>query len=276
MPRRRTLPRPHPRRRTSPQHRASSMLPSRLHRRCAAPPPPRAISEILVPSSAPRVRARSRAAARYSARTRHAPERPRLDAVGAHRGLRKRDQRHQGEAERAGLVIELHRRRAPCGAGGRGPAARGQGTRRQGCRQGQRRQVVLEHHLENPLAAGRRQRGRDRARHLQDGDDPARHRHAAADAGNRTFERSARQHAVSRRQRCQTGRACADTPAPSMTSPTPIGKQSLNKAAPAETTASVAIPQTAASAAADIDFRQRHHRRDPERQEGRDGAGAAG
>jgi localization factor PodJL len=37
-------------------------------------------------------------------------------------------------------------------------------------------------------------------------------------------------------------------PAPSMTSPTPIGKQSLNNAAPADATASVAIPQAAASA----------------------------
>jgi localization factor PodJL len=38
-------------------------------------------------------------------------------------------------------------------------------------------------------------------------------------------------------------------PAPSMTSPTPIGKQSLNNAAPSDATASVTIPQTAASAA---------------------------
>ena len=38
-------------------------------------------------------------------------------------------------------------------------------------------------------------------------------------------------------------------PAPSMTSPTPIGKQSFNNAAPADGTASVAIPQTTASAA---------------------------
>jgi localization factor PodJL len=37
-------------------------------------------------------------------------------------------------------------------------------------------------------------------------------------------------------------------PAPSMTSPTPIGKQSLNNAAPSDTTASVAIPQGTASA----------------------------
>jgi localization factor PodJL len=36
--------------------------------------------------------------------------------------------------------------------------------------------------------------------------------------------------------------------APSMTTPTPIGKQSLNNAAPADATASVAIPQAAASA----------------------------
>jgi localization factor PodJL len=37
-------------------------------------------------------------------------------------------------------------------------------------------------------------------------------------------------------------------PAPSMTSPTPIGKQSLNNAAPADATPSVAIPQATASA----------------------------
>ena len=43
---------------------------------------------------------------------------------------------------------------------------------------------ALDHHLQDPLAAGRRQRGRDRARHLQDGDDAARHRQRAADAGD--------------------------------------------------------------------------------------------
>ena len=193
-----------------PRHRAISMPPSRLRRLA---PPPAAAGDQRNPGAelgAAR-RARSRAAARYPARARHPPERPRLHAVGAHRRVRKRDQRHQGEAERAGLVVELHRRRAPCGAGRRGPAARGQGTRRQGRRQGQGRQGVLEHHLENPLAAGRRERGRDRARHLQDGDDLARHRHAAADAGNGTFERSAREHAVARRQRRQAGRACAES-----------------------------------------------------------------
>ena len=43
-----------------------------------------------------------------------------------------------------------------------------------------RRQGTLDHHLQDPLAAGRRERGRDRARHLQDGDDAARQRQRAA------------------------------------------------------------------------------------------------
>ncbi|MGY2902871.1 outer membrane murein-binding lipoprotein Lpp [Bradyrhizobium sp. URHC0002] len=64
-----------------------------------------------------------------------------------------------------------------------GSEGQGQG---QGRRQGQGgRQGRLDRYLQDPLAAGRRERGRDRARHVQDGDDAARHRQrpAAADDG---------------------------------------------------------------------------------------------
>ena len=58
-------------------------------------------------------------------------------------------------------------------------------------RQGQgRTQDPLDHHLQDPLAAGRRERGRDRARHLQDGDDAARQRQRAANAADGKFESS--------------------------------------------------------------------------------------
>ena len=51
---------------------------------------------------------------------------------------------------------------------------------------------AVQHDLQNPLAAGRRECGRDRARHLQDGDDAARHRQHAADAGHRKLDRTSR------------------------------------------------------------------------------------
>ena len=51
-------------------------------------------------------------------------------------------------------------------------------------------QGAVDHHLQDPLAAGRRERGRDRARHLQDGDDAARPGNRAADAGDGEFDRA--------------------------------------------------------------------------------------
>ena len=51
---------------------------------------------------------------------------------------------------------------------------------------------TLEHFLQDPLAAGRRERGRDRARHVQDGDDAARHRQRAATADDGTAQRAGR------------------------------------------------------------------------------------
>jgi hypothetical protein len=54
------------------------------------------------------------------------------------------------------------------------------------------RQEPLGYLLQDPLAAGRRQRGRDRARHFQDGDDAARHRQRAASADDGTAQRAGR------------------------------------------------------------------------------------
>ena len=66
-------------------HAAEPVAPVAPLAPAAPPPPPLAISEIRGPEPGATRRTRSCAAARYPARTRHPPERPRLDAVGAHR-----------------------------------------------------------------------------------------------------------------------------------------------------------------------------------------------
>ena len=105
---------------------------------------------------------------------------------------------------------------------------------------------IIDDHLEDSLAAGRRERGRDRARHVQDGDDAARRRQRAAAPGRGEFERSARR--LNRPRRRHAPRPAPA--APSMTSPTPIGRQSFNdRRTDADGSASVAIPQPAAPAA---------------------------
>ena len=73
----------------------------------------------------------------------------------------------------------------PAEKSGRGPFKSAAGGKAQGSEQG-----AFDHHLQDPLAAGRRERGRDRARHLQDGDDAARQRHRPADAGDGEFDRA--------------------------------------------------------------------------------------
>ena len=171
----------------------------------AAPMPPRAISEILEPHAAPPRAAiapelppdhplepGTRPAARMSS-----PSERIAASESAISEIR-------GRPEGAGQFIELHRRRAPRRAGRRRRAA---STRRPDARQPRPRQgqpraatrprrdgndSALEHHLQDPLAAGRRERGRDRARHLQDGDDAARHRQRAADAADGKFGRAGR------------------------------------------------------------------------------------
>ena len=271
------------RRRISSPRRANSMRPNRSpacrRRSCRLlpplPPPPLAISEILVPTAAPRPRSRPICRPIIRSSPARVPAPPRL-AVGAHRRVRKRDQRNPRRAERAGVVVELHRRRAPRRAGGGRPAATRAGKakadkakareRDQGRRQG-----ALDHHLQDPLAAGRRERGRDRARHLQDGDEPARRRQPPPQIPG--LERSADQPApLPPADSGAKAPAPEQRPAPSMTSPTPIGRQSQNNAAPAppDASATVEIPQAPATACADL--RQRHHRLDPERDRAGKGA----
>ena len=117
-------------------------------------------------------------------------------------------------------------------------AAKAKG-RRQG--QGATTRTPLDHHLQDPLAAGRRKRGRDRARHLQDGDDAARHRQRAANAGDGKFVEPA---APAQAPAENTAKPAVPAPAaPSMISPTPIGRQSNNTSAPNTLdSAQVAIP----------------------------------
>ena len=160
----------------------------------APPQPPRAISEILEPPAAPpRASDRTGSAAGSSARAGHATDRRGwLRPPSASPPRRARSAKFRRRAEKARQHLELHRRRPPRRPGRRCAAGQREGRPRgkQGCGKGQgRRQAegrpgALDHHLQDPLAAGRRQRGRDRARHLQDGDDAARHRQRAADAGD--------------------------------------------------------------------------------------------
>ena len=176
-------------------------------------PMPRAISEILEPHAAQRRALRSRRSCRPIIRWSRAHGRPAdAFAVGAHRRFRKRDQRNPCRHRKSRSV---RRASSPPRAAPRRPPPPRPPTRRPGARprkaaakdkaatgrrqsQGRGRGDNLDHHLQDPLAAGRRQRGRDRARHLQDGDDAARHRQRAADAADGKFERARARRAGSR------------------------------------------------------------------------------
>ena len=86
----------------------------------------------------------------------------------------------------------------------------------------------LDHQLKDPLAAGRRQRGRDRALYLQDRDAAARYQRRAADAGDGRAGPGAR----ARPKDSNAAPVMPAPAAPSMTSPTPIGRQSNHTPAP--------------------------------------------
>ena len=120
-------------------------------------------------------RDRAGPAARSSARTGHPADRASRFADRAYRGFRKRHQWNSGDSGRAGQHVEFHRRGAPCRPGRRSGADWRQGRPRaaQAIRPGPG-QGAIDDHLQDSLAAGGRERGRDRARHLQDGDDAAR------------------------------------------------------------------------------------------------------
>ena len=147
---------------------------------------------------------RTRSAAGSSAGARHTAARPHGVAVGAHCRFGKRHQRDFAGYPRTGQHIQLYRRRPPRRAGRVGSACQGQQDQARRSAQGPDKrcgQGFFDHHLEDSFAAGRRQRGRDRARHLQDGDDAAGQRHSAVDAGIRNLQRAAIRGAAACRKR---------------------------------------------------------------------------
>ena len=253
-------------------------------RTARACPAPLAISEILRAAKRRRARSRSHPNCRpiiRSSRARgraHAPLRRR--SASPHpktRSAKSRPRRRSRSPPRASSPPPAVPRRppTPCSRSPTRPLREARQGPSQGRRQG-RREAAIDRHVQDPLAAGRRERGRDRARHLQDGDEPARWRQRAAD--RRPMEKSDRTavDAGACRQRRQGARAGAVGAAPSMTSPTPIGT-----AVPEQfRTARPTPPRPSKFRAKRRRFRpQRHHRRDSERvrdrQEIGNGAGAA-
>src|SRR6185312_15710832 len=133
----------------------------------AAPPlPPRAISEILEPHAA-------------APRTAIAPELPPDHPLepGTRPTARLSSPSERIAASENAISEIASAPKEPVSSSSFIAAARESGTfgkgraQGQGRRQGQGgRQEPLEHLLQDPLAPGRRERGRDRARHVQDGD----------------------------------------------------------------------------------------------------------
>ena len=149
-------------------------------------------------------------------------------------------------------AVELHCRRAPRRAGRRRRPAPDQGRAQaakaaRGCGEAApkaaERQGAVDDHLQDSLAAGRRERRRDRARHLQDGDDAARQRQPRRRCPRWRIRASRRAGSAARRSGRQAGdagagdavddRADADRPA------------ILQRLVPdsSDSTASVPIPQ---------------------------------
>ena len=117
----------------------------------------------------------------------------------------------------------------------------------------------FEHLLQDPFAAGRRERGRDRARHLQDGIDAARHRRRAANAADGEFARAGSARASRRGQWRQTRDAGARRALDDLADPgRPANEQFFRfehagQCAGCDPAAAGRVP----------DHRQRHHRHDP-------------
>ena len=130
---------------------------------------------------------RTGAAAGPSARAGDPADRPAGVAFRADRGFGRRRRRHSGEPAGPGQFDEFHRRRAPRRAGRRQRAGHRQGRPQSAQRSRRQGQGDLQPHLQDPLAAGRGQRGRHRARLVQDGDDPAGRRQHPVRARLREF-----------------------------------------------------------------------------------------
>ena len=147
-------------------------------------------------------------AARSSARAGNTADRSGGFAIGAHRRFRKRDQRNSRQARANPPAPRISsppraaprrppRRAPPPGDNRPSPPRPLKDAAKRRCRGNG--QGAVDHHLQDSFAAGRRQRGRDRARHLQDGDDAARQRHPAANARDGEFQRAAASGAIARR-----------------------------------------------------------------------------
>ena len=220
---------PQPCRATGALRRRPARIPCRRAARLRVEPPPmpatpRAISEILVPHASAARRDRAGTAAGSSARAGH-PAGPRMSSpserIAASEEALGEIKAAPKEPVSTSSFIAAARRAAQAAAAAptndktaRKKAAQGQGAkdtpRTSRGRQGRRRHRRLEHHLEDPLAAGRRERGGDRARHLQDGDDAARHRSGAADAARWKSRRTASARRERRSPPCRAGRALDD------------------------------------------------------------------
>ena len=200
--------------------RRAARIPRRAAGAAAIPPiPPRAISEILEPHAAPPRTAiapelppdhplepGTRPAARMSSPSeRIAASESAISEIAAaprSRSVHRASLPPRAAPRRPPPPRRLHEK------AGRAAAKAASKAASKGRRQDQgRRQDPLEHLVQDPLAAGRRERGRDRARHLQDGDDAARHRQRAANAADGKFGRAGRPGAGSRGEQRQA-RAC--------------------------------------------------------------------
>ncbi len=195
--------------------RCATRIPCRRPAAGSAPPlPPRAISEILEPHAAPprlaiepdlppdhplepgtRPGGRGSPTERIAASESAIAEIPNAKKEPVSTSSFIAAARRAAQAAAAAQPVNEKAGRAAAKAAAKAKAAekpkaaksmpRSAQDRRQG-----RRQRAFDHHLENPLAPGRRKRGGDRARHLPDGDDAARHRRRAANAADGEFERA--------------------------------------------------------------------------------------
>ena len=218
----------------SPPRRANSRPRSRRTPAVAAVAP-RAISEILEPYTARAARRdRAGSAAGSSARTGNATDRAgrrrRRSASPLPKARSAKLPPAADEPVSTSSFIAAARRAAQAAAAAPPPEKAALAARSRpapATRPEVRRQGTVDDHLQDPLAAGRRERGRDRARHLQDGDDAARQRQPRRRC-RRSRIRATGRLRPSRPRRTAPGRPRPRRAAPSMTSPTPIDRQSFN------------------------------------------------
>ena len=187
-------------------------------------------------------RACARTAAGSSARAGHTAGCTRRHAVRAHCCVRKRNQRNPGRAEGAGVVVELHRCRAPRSPGRRRAAAREAGPWRQGGNAGRAKDKGQEGGSTITSKIRSLLVGASvvvivlgtfkMAMNLLDG--------SSSSPSPQAMENSSSAPAPQAPPPVENKPAAPEQVTPSMTSPTPIGKQSQNNAAPASATSPAA------------------------------------